>query len=310
MTTPQTPRQAASLDDPRVRVLLGGTPPEELRKKPVPLTAEFRERARILTRRRGLVSAHSKTILGPLHQLVSANPESLVAQKALGELRPVDPPPRVKPVRPSVGSHIRSGSVLALRFPPYDDVWTDGTGFVDSGTNLEGATLNDWGEGQANFDDGTFSVKAEVNWNANWVWGGAGVAVWFQPIADRTLVRFAADAPGEGNWDDSSWGWTAHSNAQLGVLIESWGPQGDYQLEVDRRIPLWADGTGWWEEHSDWPSPWFPNDTYFFAYLSRWYRVLTWTEAWCDAEGYGSFGSSANNNLAFQSYFTVFEQFT
>ena len=36
MTTPRTPRQAVSLDDPRVRVLLGGTAPEELRKKPVP----------------------------------------------------------------------------------------------------------------------------------------------------------------------------------------------------------------------------------------------------------------------------------
>jgi hypothetical protein len=147
------------------------------------------------------------------------------------------------------------------------------------------------------------------------VWGGGGVAVWFKPIAENTFVRFATYAPGQGDWDDNSWGYTAHNDGLIGVLIYSWSPAGtDPRVEVDRRIPLWGDGTGWWEEHSDQPSFYFPNDTYFNATSSRWYQVWMWAQASCDAAGPGEgivhFGSSAKNDLVVDSGFCVFEQWT
>jgi hypothetical protein len=153
-------------------------------------------------------------------------------------------------------------------------------------------------------------VQTIVNTDSASVWAGSGVAVWFMPVADNTWVRVAADSPGYSNWNDNSWGYTAHNHAILGVLVESWDFNGgSYRVDVDRRIQLWSDGTGWWEEHSDSPVTWWPNDTYFQAYI-RWYKIWTWIEAWCDAEGRGVFGSSAKAEMDFRNYFFIFEQWT
>jgi hypothetical protein len=133
--------------------------------------------------------------------------------------------------------------------------------------------------------------------------------VWFQPIANNTFVRFGADTVGYYSWDDDSWGYAAHNNAFIGVLIESWDLRGQtHQIDVDRRITQWSDGTGWYENHNNQLAVSFPSDTYFFANADRQYRVWMWAEAWCDAEGSGLFGSSAASYMFFNSYVCVFEQ--
>ena len=294
-------RRERSYADNRVQALLGGTPGRMFGKKPMPLETEFEAQAESREKRRTTVSKYSKLVLAPLTQIISADSAAIKAAYALRQLGPPARPRRVKAHRPNVASQVRAGSILTFRGTPYDDEWT-------AASQQQGL----FGSAKANKATGIFEIKTRVDDSQSGTsWAAAGVAVWFRPIAENTWVRFAADAPGSGEWDDNSWGFAAHNDAFMGVLIESWDLRaGNYRLDVDRRVPLWSDGTGWFEEHSDSPSPWFPSDTYFSATSTRWYRVWIWAQASCDAEGAGAFGSSANATLSFQSWFTVFEQWT
>jgi hypothetical protein len=147
-------------------------------------------------------------------------------------------------------------------------------------------------------------------------WGGAGVALWFQPVADHTLVRFSPWAQCVGIWDDQSWGWaTAHTNGKIAILIESWDLNGqNYTIDVNRQLQQWSDGIGSWSDEHGYYQPNsinFPADTFFLADASRWYRVWTWAEVCCDGSGSGGFwGSTAFGNFACNLVFCVFEQFT
>ena len=55
---------------------------------------------------------------------------------------------------------------------------------------------------------------------------------------------------------------------------------------------------------------WFPSDTYLLASSDRWYKVWTWAQASCDADGSGLFGSTAVSRMDFTTGSFVFEQST
>ena len=299
MAIKKATRRAISAQAARVSALLGGTPARKLLNKPMPLEAELKAQAKFRHKRWVERSKHTKAILAPLQKIIAADEGSMKALKALKGLRPGTIPKRTKLYSSPVRSHTRAGSILTVRAAPYDDDWTAGNRPA-------------LGDSTASKAGGGFEIWTRSSFGAS-VWAGAGVAVWFQPIADNTFVRFGAFVPGECSWDDNSYGYAAHNSAFIGVLIESFDLRGNnHRIEQDRRIPLWNDGTGWYEEHgnNDEFDVYFPNDTFFMATTARWYRVWTWASASCYADG-GFWGTSeANAHLAFGTRFCVFEQFT
>jgi hypothetical protein len=295
----------------RVRTLLGGTPPAALRNKPMPLEAELKAGAKLRRERWALVSRHSEPILKSFHNIIAADKRAVKAAQALKNLKP---PKRQKPLRqaaPKIAPltrAIRSGSILTFVSTPYGDSWTAGSGPSGDSTTF--------GTGEADANTGFFGPECVVGGSGGSEWGGAGVALWFQPVADHTLVRFSPWAQCVGIWDDQSWGWaTAHTNGKIAILIESWDLNGqNYTIDVNRQLQQWSDGIGSWSDEHGYYQPNsinFPADTFFLADASRWYRVWTWAEVWCDGSGSGGFwGSTAFGNFACNLVFCVFEQFT
>jgi hypothetical protein len=203
---------------------------------------------------------------------------------------------------------------LTFRFLPFDAEWSMISG---DDSNLGPGPLDaDYGGATVDKSNGTFTVDNDVHAQAFSAYGASGVGVWFQPVADNTYVRVAPYSQGSCKWDDNSNMWAAHNNAFIGVLVESFDLRGqDHYVEVDRRIQLWSDGTGWLEEHGFNNSfeVWFPADTFFQANADRWYRIWSWAKAWCDAEGSSGFlgsGSSADSSMRFDTLWFVFEQWT
>ena len=94
------------------------------------------------------------------------------------------------------------------------------------------------GMGEADASIGQFIPECQVGDNGGSEWGGAGVALWFQPVADPTVVRFGPWVQCVGTWDDRSWGWaTAHTNGSIGIFVESWDLNG-FKQEVTRVFGL------------------------------------------------------------------------
>jgi hypothetical protein len=284
----------------RVSALLGGAPSRKLRNKPMPLDAELKAQAKFRRERWIERSKYTDAILAPLQKILAADEAAVKAIKALQQLKPRTRPVAVKLHTPPVRSHIRAGSIITVLVPPYDFGWT-----------TPSSTL---GGGIADNIDGQFVINNSILSGGGTVSTGAGLGVMFQPVAENTYVRFSAYVPGKCKWDDHSrWGYTAHNDAFIGVLVESFDLDGnDHQVNVDSRTVLWSDGTGWTEEHGnndEFPVS-FSSDTYFHADSDRQYRVWTWAYATCEASS-GFFGNATSSSqLVFPVKFCVFEQWT
>lgn len=288
----------------RVRALTGGTPPAALLRKPMPLEAEFKAQAKLRREQWAEMSRHTAAVLAPFHKIIAADKEAMAAVRALKNRKRPPKQKLPKRVAPKIGSLIRSGSLLTFRPPPFDQDWTSSSG--SSGTT--------GGSAYADANLGDFSVWSQVVVDGGSEWANAGVSVWFQPVRDNTLVRFAPYAQGFGRWDDKSWfGATAHNNGFITILVESWDLFGlDYQQDVpNRQIQQWSDATGWWDEHGFDQTFGinFPVDTFFAASTNRWYRCWTVAGVNCDGSGnQGLWGSTADSTLQFGLDWVVFEQ--
>jgi hypothetical protein len=277
----------------------------------MPLEAELKAEAKVRRQQWALVSRHSEPILKSFHNIIAADKRAVKAAQALKNLKPAKPqkPPRqAAPKIAPVTRAIRSGSILTIKGAPYDDIWQAGSGSTSDSTN--------YGSGEAS-NDGQFIASCQVRDNGGSEWGGAGVAVFFRPVSDSTLVEIAPFAVCWGTWDDRSWGWaTAHTNCQIGLLIESWDLNGqNHQKDVDQRLTAWGDGIGSWsDEHGYYrlsPSL-FPPITYLMAESSRWYKLWFWANVWCDGSGSVNdfWGSTAYGNAACNLVYCVFAQYT
>jgi hypothetical protein len=277
----------------------------------MPVEAELKAGAKVRREQWAVVSRHSKPILDAFHNVIAADKAAVKAMQALKNFKPVK---RRKPLRRAAPKlapptrAIRSGSILTFRAAPFDQSWTAGSGTTGQNTTF--------GDGEADASSGEFIPEFQVN-DGGSEWGGAGVAIWFQPVADNTLVRLGPWVQCAGTWDDRSWGWaTAHTNGMIAILVESWDINGQaYTVDVDRRMQQWGDGIGAFSDEHGYYQPnfiYFPSDTYFMADASRWYRIWTWAEVWGDGSGAGNpfWGSTAYGNVASNLIWCVFEQFT
>jgi hypothetical protein len=246
-----------------------------------------------------------KRVLSPLMKLVKDDPRAAEAARAYAKIPP--PKRRVKhvlpPGLPTVAPQVRGGSVLTIAAPPYSVGWTNGTGSTSDSTTSGG------GFGENNI--GSFGAETIV-FSGGSAWGGGGVGVQIQPLAENEVMRFSAFVQYSYNWQDSSsWGDTAHSDGYLGVFITSSQLDGSGErTDVDQRSHLWSDGTGWWETHSDagegllWPNS--QVEVFLPVTSSRVYLFWIWALQSGDAGG----DSTEQANLDGVVPFMVFEQFT
>ncbi len=131
----------------------------------------------------------------------------------------------------------------------------------------------------------------------------AGVGVWAEFVPTRdTQAQPRAYAPFNYQYDlRSQYGYTAHGHGGFGILVLSWNRDGTGRSkDLDHRYRTWADGTGWWDHHTN-PSDPSPDDDnaylygheapYFNVRADRIYRVCFWAFGGGDSGG-GYFGNA------------------
>jgi hypothetical protein len=120
--------------------------------------------------------------------------------------------------------------------------------------------------------------------------------------------------------DNSSNGYTAHTNAIFEIQTFSFDASGDdMRPELDFSYPVWNDGTGWYEEHTNPSFDNFDADNAFefdhvmppfTAQATRSLIALISCSGWCDA-GDGFFGNAvAAETLNATMPFVVLEKTT
>lgn len=196
---------------------------------------------------------------------------------------------------------------LSFATPPYDVTWTTFQPPGAAGTQAHGPSVY---PAQASmFIDLVETYVDRPVAEGGWMYAGAGLGLWFKPKAPSTYVRVSGLVDYEYDWADSSSLQVAHNRAQLAVMVQHRRGPGDLETIVDWRDQLWADGTSWYEDHSDSGGGYWPNQNYFLATSSDWYLVWFWMNGGIDFSTKDTFGSSK----AYQTWhakvpFIVFEQ--
>jgi hypothetical protein len=258
---------------------------------------------RRLAERAGTARETAK-IVAPMIELVRQDERAVKATEARRRLIL----PRGKPkitfpkLSQRVESHVRAGSILNFVGPPYF-TWGD---------NSASDPISTWGTWVADGSAPDPRINSTTNATSSaGAWSSAGIGTWFIPAASSTWVRFGVYAPYEYNWrDDSNW-FAAHTHGFIAILVQSFDLRGgDRRDEVDRRIPLWSDGSSWQEDHADSSDGYYPSDTYFLASNARQYAVWVWCSTSADAHSGSLAYSYAFGTLSASVGYMVFEQWT
>lgn len=244
--------------------------------------------------------------------LVGLDERFLQLTSAIGRLEaPVVVP---REVNPSPGelhtlSLVTAGSTDRLSFaaPPYDTTWTTFQPPGASGTQAHGPSVYK-PQGSMFIDLIETYVDRQVA-EDGWMYAGAGLGLWFKPKAPSTYIRVSGLVEYAYDWADSSSLQVAHNRAQLCVMVQHRRGPGDLETILDTRDQLWADGTSWYEDHSDSGGGYWPNQNYFWGTSNDWYLIWFWMNGGIDFSTKATFGSSK----AFQSWrarvpLMVFEQ--
>lgn len=200
-----------------------------------------------------------------------------------------------------------SSDHLFVAVPPYDEQWTTFQPPSASGTAARGPTA-DKSRGSMSIDLTETYVDRPVA-EGGWMYAGAGIGLWFKPKAVSTYVRVWGLVEYDYDWADSSSLQVAHNRAQLCKLVYRWIAPGNMEVVLNRRDQLWADGTSWYEDHSDSQDGYWPNQDYFWASSNDWYLVWFWCNGGIDFATKTTIGSSkAFQNWRVRLPLIVFEQ--
>jgi len=249
----------------------------------------------------------SEAMMAPFMKAVQADKKAAAAMERRRRLITARRVPK-HPTFPKVPhfdlkSQVRVGSILTIVVPPYDADWGDSSGY-------DGTTFGSWVAYKGS-NPPRFNATNNIG-DGGSAWASAGVCKFFSPAGrDSTYVRVGLWAPYEYDWRDDSNLFTAHTRGFIGIYVTSWDSSGgDFRVEVDRREPLWNDGTSWYEDHADSGSGNYPSDTYFMAWSSRVYAVWAWGGTSADAHSGSLAYSYAWGTLSVSVPFMVFEQWT
>ncbi len=247
--------------------------------------------------------------------LMSSSPKVRKLIEALGEIRTVNN--SFSEVYQDVtGSHVLDQQMdisngistdrFSFRSAPFDVIWTDFQPSGAKGTAAHGpsADLN----GHMSLDLTETYVDRPVAYGG-WMRNAAGVGSWFKPKSKNTYVRVAPYTPYDYRWKDDSSLQVAHNSGAISVMVQRFISPGNFETLVDSRVPLWSDGTGWYETHQDEQSGVLSDSNYFWASSDDWYLIWVWCNSAIDFATKTTFGSSkANNNLRAGLKWLVFEQ--
>ncbi len=196
---------------------------------------------------------------------------------------------------------------LFIAVPPYDAAWSTFQPPGAVSTAARGPRVDK--------ERGSFSIDLVETYvdrpvaEDGWMYAGAGVGVWFKPKAPNTYVRVSALTEYDYDWADSSSLQVAHNRAQICKLVLRRVGPGNLVTVLDRRDPLWNDGTSWYEDHSDSQNGHWSNQDYFFASSSEWYLVWIWCNGGIDFATKTTIGSSkARQALRVRVPLIVFEE--
>lgn len=264
------------------------------------LRARFRQELAIRQR----ADREAAAAMSPVLEMIKQDKHSIAAMQRRRKIldsrsknRAAFPKFKGKPER-----QVRAGSILTVEVPPYDYEWGDRG--ADGGPTTWGTFVTS--KSEANFNVTTYAASGGEGW------ASSGIGKYFVPVGrDATYVRVGLYAPYNYNWWDNSSLATAHTDGFMAVFVQSWDSSGNNsQIDVDRRIALWSDGTSWLENHSDDESGYYPSDTYFWAFSGRHYAVWAWCGASCDGSSNSITYSTAFDTLSVSMPFMVFEQWT
>jgi hypothetical protein len=179
-----------------------------------------------------------------------------------------------------------------VRFPPYDNAFTSGTG-ADAAA-------------AANKDDGTASIFAEGNDGLRFV--SAYLGIWVQAAQDNRFARFAALIDYSYSWLASAVNAYAHSNA--GPLFNVFGYTEQTQVGLNYVDPQWdvqlSGFPGDTQSNSD--EGRISDEVIFPVSAGSWYLVWVQLECLVQDDGHGLFyDSDANAIYDIRVPLTVFQ---
>ncbi len=247
-----------------------------------------------------------RKIYAPLAEIVSRDKDAVAEQRKLRErlsqqLKHKPAPPKVPPAH----SIMKPGSIFTLVAPPYDHAWQwvdpNNTGRADAGADMYNGNLG----GDAWSDEGPDP--------SGYGQAAAGFGIGFHPMSEVFLTinyQLAYNV----SWYENSNVDTAHTNGSSQILIYQYDLNWTFQQTLaNSSVPIWSDGTSWFETHSGGTSatetfnpPWWelimsPNNNYLIWFIGRW-------EADGAGDPNGPFNSQARCWLGANLPFVVLEQ--
>jgi hypothetical protein len=196
---------------------------------------------------------------------------------------------------------ITSGSILHVFGPPYDAAWTHSTPDATAGNPAADAI------------HGTFDVSG--NAHGRHIFGGAGVGIGFRAVSDMPMAHVRPLFRYNFVWDDVSYLDTAHNRALLKIRAIQFGPSGQTTKWPPDEVAhgLWADGTSWFEHHSDEGEDVWPGTIQldFTLVAGQFYAIWMYCQFFADDAGTNAFSwSDAFAALHVRLPFLVVEEST
>lgn len=254
-------------------------------------------------------SRESLRAMRPLLKLLRDDTSAQRAAKNLSRLREARRKPKFRypAALQRVEEHTRTGSILSFIIPPYPLRW-------GGNSPPKNTTWGTWVAEQTkvgNIIDARLNASINVGSGGN-AWASAGLGTIFVPAGLRTtFVRIGLPAPYDWQYNDRSNYSTAHSDGLIAIYVQSFDLNGQNPKdEVDRRIPVFSDGTAWTQSHADEEGGHYPSDTYFMADKSRFYLIWAWCNTSGDGSGDDNFSSYASGSVSVSLPFMVIEQWT
>lgn len=194
-------------------------------------------------------------------------------------------------------------SRITVRGAPFDLQWTFFQPDGAKGTAARGPSVH-LPTGMMSLDLTETYVDRPVAYGG-WMANGAGVGVFFKPKSKSTYVRVAPYLPYTYRWKDDSSLQVAHNRGAIACRVfEHNGP-----MLVDTQVPLWNDGTSWYQTHQDEQDGIWTDSHYFWASADHWYVVWFWCSSSIDFATKTTIGSSkAWNQMKANVKWIVFEQ--
>jgi hypothetical protein len=249
--------------------------------------------------RRALTAAEAERHRDVISQLTS-NDGSIAAAirgvvvKDHGRDREVVQPPIeiTMPTRP-LELHSRG---IAIRGTPFDFQWE---------------SRKDWGNPIADRMTGQLRVQADSKGtpgDTDHTWNAAGIGMRLRSGPGVFWVSISGFMPFNYRWHDDSSLEVARNRGELRLLVREVGGK----TRLDHKVPLWNDGTSWWQEHGDEGSGVFNDSLVAFVEPDRDHELWVWFNSSIDYSHEGSVSpasSSASNDLDARLAFIMTEQY-